>query len=146
MLSANAISMSGKPDDWTEVVGVVANTREVDLNSAPQPVFYSPILQDTPVGLQLIVRTAQDPAALASLVSREVRIVDKDQPITNIATMDQIIHEHASSERLSTTLLTFFGAIGLGLALLGVYGVVAYSVSRRTRGNWNSHGAGRESV
>jgi putative ABC transport system permease protein len=126
-------SMSGKPGDWTEIVGVVANTREVDLNSTPQPVFYSPILQETPVGLQLIVRTAQDPSALASLVSREVRIVDKDQPITNIATMDQIIHDHASSERLSAALLTFFGAIGLGLALLGVYGVVAYSVSRRTR-------------
>jgi putative ABC transport system permease protein len=126
-------SMSGKAGDWTEVVGMVANTREVDLSRAPQPVFYSPILQDTPVGLQIIVRTAQDPAAMASLVSREVRIVDKDQPITNIATMDQIIHEHASSERLSTALLSFFGVIGLGLALLGVYGVVAYSVSRRTR-------------
>jgi putative ABC transport system permease protein len=124
---------SGDSSDLTRVVGVVANTHEVDLNSPAQPVFYFPILQESPVGLQLIVRTAQDPAALASLISREVRLVDKDQPITNIATMDQIIYEHASSERLSTALLSFFGAIGLGLALLGVYGVVAYSVSRRTR-------------
>jgi putative ABC transport system permease protein len=105
----------------------------VDLNSPAEPVFYFPILQDRPSSLHLIVRTAQDPSALISLVSREVRIVDTDQPITNIATMEQIISEHASGEKFSAALLSFFGAIGLGLALLGVYGVVAYSVSRRTR-------------
>jgi len=122
-----------KTPDWTVVAGVVANTREVGLSSAPQPEFYFPILQGGPMSLHIIIRAEQEPTALASLVSHEVWISDKDQPITHLATMDQLISRQVGEPKLHTALLSFFGAIGLGLALLGVYGVVAYSVSRRTR-------------
>jgi putative ABC transport system permease protein len=67
------------------------------------------------------------------LVSREVWAVDEDQPVTHVQTMDQLISEQVGEPRLHSALLSFFGAIGLALALLGVYGVVAYSVTRRTR-------------
>jgi predicted lysophospholipase L1 biosynthesis ABC-type transport system permease subunit len=124
---------SPKPSDWTSVVGVVANIREVDIGSAPEAEFYFPIFQGGTSSLHLIVRTAQDPNVLKSLVSRQVWTADKDQPITDIETMDQLISERTGEPRIQTALLSFFGAIGLGLALLGVYGVVAYSVARRTR-------------
>jgi len=128
------ISMGGNDSkDWTVVAGVVGNTREVALGSKPKPELYFPILQGGPGSLHLIVRTAQDPSALASLISRQVWTADKDQPITHIATMDNLIREQNGDTRMHTVLLNCFGAIGLGLALLGVYGVVSYSVSRRTR-------------
>ena len=119
--------------DWTVVAGVIANTQEVALGDAPQPQFYFPIFQGGPMSLHMIVQTAKDPSALASLVSRQVWAADKDQPVTHVMTMDNLIREQIGDTRMNTVLLNFFGAIGLGLALLGVYGVVAYSVSRRTR-------------
>jgi len=122
-----------KKPRWITVAGVIADTREVGLSSAPQPEFYFPILQGGVGSLHMIIRTAQDPEALASQVSREVWTSDKDQPVTHIATMDELISKQVGEPKMQTALLNFFGAIGLGLALLGVYGVVAYSVSRRTR-------------
>jgi predicted permease len=119
--------------DWIVVAGVIANIREVALVSKASPEFYFPILQGGPGSLHLIVRTAKDPSALAALISRQVWTADKDQPITHLATMESLIREQVGDTRMNTMLLNFFGAIGLGLALLGVYGVVAYSVSRRTR-------------
>jgi putative ABC transport system permease protein len=119
--------------DWTSVAGVIANTHEVGLGQTPQPEFYFPILQGRPNSLHVIVRTAQDPATLATTISRQIWSVDKEQPLTNVQTMDHLIREQTGDSRMQTALLSFFGAIGLGLALLGVYGVVAYSVSRRTR-------------
>ncbi len=119
--------------DWTTIAGVIANTYDVALSDSPQPEFYFPILQGGAGTLNVIVRTVQDPAALASTISRQIWNADRNQPITNIQTMDQIIREQTGNSRMNTALLSFFGAIGLGLALLGVYGVAAYSVSRRTR-------------
>jgi putative ABC transport system permease protein len=81
----------------------------------------------------MIVRTAQDPSTIVTTISRQIWSADKDQPITNVQTMDRLIRDQTGDSRMQTALLSFFGAIGLGLALLGVYGVVAYSVSRRTR-------------
>jgi putative ABC transport system permease protein len=122
-----------KTNDWTVISGVVANTHEVALGGNPKPEFYFPILQGGPISLHMIIRTQRDPSALASVVSRQIWAVDKDQPITHVMTMDNLIREQTGDDRMNTMLLNFFGAIGLGLALLGVYGVVAYSVSRRTR-------------
>jgi predicted permease len=119
--------------DWTVVSGVIANIREVALENKASPEFYFPIMQGGPGSLHLILRTANDPSTIASLISRQVWTADKDQPITHIMTMDNLIREQLGDTRMHTFLLNFFGAIGLGLALLGVYGVVAYSVSRRTR-------------
>jgi putative ABC transport system permease protein len=122
-----------KSNDWTVIAGVVANTHEVALGGNPKPEFYFPILQGGPISLHMIVRTQAEPGALASTVCRQIWAVDKDQPITHVMTMDNLIREQIGDDRMNTMLLNFFGAIGLGLALLGVYGVVAYSVSRRTR-------------
>jgi putative ABC transport system permease protein len=128
------ISMGqNKTNDWTVISGVVADTHEVALGGNPKPEFYFPILQGGPRSLHMIIRTQQDPASLSSTVSRQIWAVDKDQPITHVMTMDNLIREQIGDDRMNTVLLNFFGAIGLGLALLGVYGVVAYSVSRRTR-------------
>jgi putative ABC transport system permease protein len=122
-----------KTNDWTVISGVVANTHEVALGGNPKPEFYFPILQGGPGSLHMIIRTQQYPGSLASVASRQIWAIDKDQPITHVMTMDNLIREQTGDDRMNTVLLNFFGAIGLGLALLGVYGVVAYSVSRRTR-------------
>jgi putative ABC transport system permease protein len=119
--------------DWVAVAGVVADIHEVGLGYPPQPEFYFPILQGGPNSLHMIVRTAQDPSTIVTTISRQIWSADKDQPITNVQTMDRLIRDQTGDSRMQTALLSFFGAIGLGLALLGVYGVVAYSVSRRTR-------------
>ena len=132
-MESDSATGSNDDKDWIAVAGVVANVREAGLGSKPEPEFYFPILQGGPNSVHMIVRTAQDPGALASTVSRQIWMVDKDQPISNVETMDQLIKEQTGDSRMQTALLNFFGAIGLGLALLGVYGVVAYSVSRRTR-------------
>ena len=77
--------------DWTTVTGVVADIHDVGLSATPQPEFYFPILQGGADSLNIIVRTAQDPSALATTISREIWSADKNQPITNIQTVDQIV-------------------------------------------------------
>jgi putative ABC transport system permease protein len=139
---------ANKPMEWTVIAGVIADTREVRLADAPQPEFYFPYFQSGPRSLHLIVRTANEPETMATLVSRQIWAVDKDQPVTGVATMDQLIREDVGEPRLHTVLLSVFGGIGLSLALLGVYGVVSYSVARRTReiGIRMALGANRASV
>jgi predicted permease len=116
---------------WNEVVGVVSDAREVNLRDAPSPTYFLSILQGGTGAVHILVRTQTDPDALATTISREIWAGYPDQPVTHLATMSRTISESVGNERLRSVLLVVFAGIGFALALVGVYGVISYSVARR---------------
>ena len=130
------ISMStddkGKPV-WNEVVGVVADAREIALRDAPSPVYFLSILQGGNGSVHLLVRTLTDPEALQATISRQIWSAYPDQPITHVTTMNGAISKSIGNERLRSILLVVFAGIGFALALVGLYGVISYSVARRVQ-------------
>jgi putative ABC transport system permease protein len=120
----------GKPV-WNEIVGVVADAREVRVRAHPSPTYFLPMLQGGNGSIHLMVRTLTDPDALASTISRQIWASYPDQPVTHIMTMSRKISESIGNERLRSVLLIVFAGIGFALALVGVYGVISYSVARR---------------
>jgi len=119
---------------WSNVVGVVTDTRDVTLGWMAKPEFYFPLLQRTSSDtIHMIVRTARNPGALTASVSNAVWTLNNRQPITNVRTMEQQVNALVGDDRMNAGLFTVFGAIGLTLSLVGVYGVITYSVTQRTR-------------
>ena len=93
--------------------------------------------------LGFVIRTAGDPAAIVSSVRAAIREVDRDQPIADVFTMDTLMDRAVGQRRLLMTLLATFAALAMVLAALGIYGVMAFDVTRRSRGDRRAHGARR---
>jgi putative ABC transport system permease protein len=129
------ISRGGTDDNatmWT-IIGVVApvKVQGLDENVTKETLYY-PFAQTTRTNLILVVKTAGDPAALATSVREAVRSADPEQPVFDVRTMQQRMDEVAQSRRAPMLLLTLFSGVALLLAVLGVYGVLAFSVAQRT--------------
>jgi predicted permease len=128
-----SISRSGKGTrEWNEVVGVAADVRDLDIQSKAEPEFFLALLQQSVRSYHLFVRTESNPDTLATVISRQIWANYPDQPVTHVTTLQRTISESVGDQRLHTVLLAVFAAIGLSLALLGIYGVISYSVTRRT--------------
>jgi putative ABC transport system permease protein len=128
------IRIGGTPTgSWTTIVGVVGDVRHGGLEEQPQPELYINYLQGPPVSPFIVMRTAGDPAALAETVRAEMRRIDKNIPLYDMRTMSTLRSEAISTRRFILLIVGAFGVLALGLAAIGVYGVMSLIVSERTR-------------
>jgi len=120
-------------NDVVEVVGVVADIRHSEVSTPPDPCLFMPNDQQPFWAAALVVRTTGDPAQIENAIREQIRLVDADQGISKIEEMQQMVSDSIAQPRLEATVLTLFGVIALGLASIGLYGLIAFSVVQRTR-------------
>ncbi|MDQ6653123.1 MAG: ABC transporter permease, partial [Acidobacteriota bacterium] len=115
-----------------EIIGLVADVKNRNLSSEFRPGYFLPTAQIPFNEMTVVVKTTGDPHALISAVQREVTAMDKELPVFNVKTMDEYLAASVASPRFNTTLLAIFAAVALVLTIVGLYGVMSYSVAQRT--------------
>jgi predicted permease len=128
------ITIQSAPAVTAQIVGIARDAKTRDIGETPQPFLYRPLGQSRQTAMTLFVQSDGDPAALAGAVRAEVRALDPNQPIHDVRTMAAHFEQQALwGVRLVAEVITAVGVVGLVLSVLGLYAVIAYSVSQRTR-------------
>ncbi|MBV9924274.1 MAG: ABC transporter permease, partial [Acidobacteria bacterium] len=126
------LNIGDPTNPWWTIVGVVRDARTDSLDKEPYPQMYVPEAQFPQRAGTFLVRTKGDPAAVVPALRREVASVDKDIPLYNLRTMEQVLSDSLSRRRFQMVLVAAFAGVGLLLAAVGIYGVISYTVAQRS--------------
>jgi len=127
-------SRRGSSDStWITIVGVVGHAAHEGLDAEPRIQYYFPATQSAIANMAVVIRTTGNPTALLSVAREVVHSIDRNLPLANVNTMDKLVESSVGQRKLSMMLLGLFSLIAVVLASIGIYGVMSYSVTQRSR-------------
>jgi predicted permease len=125
-------SIDGEDSTMREIVGVVGDVRNRGLSTEPRPAYYVPQTQLPFSQMVIVVKTKSEPHSFLSAATKEVAVMDGDLPLFDVKTMEDYLSASVAAPRFNTTLLSIFAGVALVLTIVGLYGVMSYSVAQRT--------------